>query len=422
MTAPVLTTEAVMEALSNNWQPITALIFKMQIKEMMDARFLQIKLKELERKGIVMVEPQMGKKHFKLNEPDDAVVNDDEDFFDVDILNESSWTEIKDYPRSQENLDFIQSEVEFLLEKIDGMDVFDENTEDEIIMHIMGLTGLGSTYHENDENQIALNLFESALKLAIGEDFYNVKITILKDIGNIFSSEDNHKEAIKYYENALELSILEESSPFDQEVLFDLGTSYSNVNQPEKAIVCFEKIAKRDPELDIIWSALGLAYSANKEYDKAAENFEIALQFNPLDKDIKDKLNFVKNQIKKNEHFALEELKKPSQELQDESITSLLKDLNEKFSELLSLTEFSNAIHIKSYINDLIKPFFEKPSDRKIKKLKKSIEQHIEGWPEDKREEFFNEYFRTIKRYEELQPSKWKKYGSALLKLIPILR
>jgi len=340
----------------------------------------------------------------------------------VDILNESSWTEIKDYPRSQENLDFIQSEVEFLLEKIDGMDVFDENTEDEIIMHIMGLTGLGSTYHENDENQIALNLFESALKLAIGEDFYNVKITILKDIGNIFSSEDNHKEAIKYYENALELSILEESSPFDQEVLFDLGTSYSNVNQPEKAIVCFEKIAKRDPELDIIWSALGLAYSANKEYDKAAENFEIALQFNPLDKDIKDKLNFVKNQIKKNEHFALEELKKPSQELQDESITSLLKDLNEKFSELLSLTEFSNAIHIKSYINDLIKPFFEKPSDRKIKKLKKSIEQHIEGWPEDKREEFFNEYFRTIKRYEELQPSKWKKYGSALLKLIPILR
>jgi len=61
MTAPVLTTEAVMEALSNNWQPITALIFKMQIKEMMDARFLQIKLKELERKGIVMVEPQMGK-------------------------------------------------------------------------------------------------------------------------------------------------------------------------------------------------------------------------------------------------------------------------------------------------------------------------------------------------------------------------
>jgi hypothetical protein len=32
---------------------------------MMDARFLQIKLKELERKGLVMVETKMGKKQWK---------------------------------------------------------------------------------------------------------------------------------------------------------------------------------------------------------------------------------------------------------------------------------------------------------------------------------------------------------------------
>ena len=33
---------------------------------MMDARFLQIKLKELERKGSILVDIKKGKKHWKL--------------------------------------------------------------------------------------------------------------------------------------------------------------------------------------------------------------------------------------------------------------------------------------------------------------------------------------------------------------------
>ena len=96
--------------------------------------------------------------------------------------------------------------------------------------------------------------------------------------------------------------------------------------------------------------------------------------------------------------------------------------LLKRFDELIKITEFSVTIHIKSYINDLIKPFFENPSNRKIKKLKKSIEQHIEVWPEDNREEFFNEYSRTLSRYEDMQPLKWKKWGSNLLKIISVLR
>lgn len=63
---PIITTDKITEALSDEWQPITSLIFKMKIKDMMDARFLQIKLKELERKGLVLAETKMGKKHWKL--------------------------------------------------------------------------------------------------------------------------------------------------------------------------------------------------------------------------------------------------------------------------------------------------------------------------------------------------------------------
>lgn len=80
-----LTTKAIIEALSEDWQPITALIFKMQIKDMTDARFLQIKLKQLERKGFIKVESRMGKKHYKFIAPDNIVEGHDvEENFDID--------------------------------------------------------------------------------------------------------------------------------------------------------------------------------------------------------------------------------------------------------------------------------------------------------------------------------------------------
>jgi hypothetical protein len=63
---PIITTESIIEALTNEWQTIKHLIFKLRIKDMMDARFLQIKLKELERKNKVNVDIKKGKKHWKL--------------------------------------------------------------------------------------------------------------------------------------------------------------------------------------------------------------------------------------------------------------------------------------------------------------------------------------------------------------------
>lgn len=64
---PVLTTDKLMNALSkDDWQTIKHLIFKLRIKDMMDARYLQIKLKELVRKDKILMEIKKGKKHWKL--------------------------------------------------------------------------------------------------------------------------------------------------------------------------------------------------------------------------------------------------------------------------------------------------------------------------------------------------------------------
>ncbi len=65
-TLPVITTDGILKVLTNDWQTIKHLIFKLKIKDMMDARYLQLKLKELERKGEVFIELKMGRKHWKL--------------------------------------------------------------------------------------------------------------------------------------------------------------------------------------------------------------------------------------------------------------------------------------------------------------------------------------------------------------------
>jgi len=63
---PIVTTERIIEVLSNEWQTIKHLIFKLKIQDMMDARYLQIKLKQLEREEKVLVDVKMGKKSWKL--------------------------------------------------------------------------------------------------------------------------------------------------------------------------------------------------------------------------------------------------------------------------------------------------------------------------------------------------------------------
>jgi len=65
-TLPIITTERIYEALTDEWQNITHLIFKLKIKDMMDARYLQNKLKDLVRKEKIVVEIKKGKKHWKL--------------------------------------------------------------------------------------------------------------------------------------------------------------------------------------------------------------------------------------------------------------------------------------------------------------------------------------------------------------------
>ncbi|MFX1382977.1 MAG: hypothetical protein ACFFBP_11090 [Promethearchaeota archaeon] len=63
---PNMSTENILNSLSHEWQNIKSLIFKMKIKDMYDARYLQLKLKEMVKAKQIIMDVKMGKKHWKL--------------------------------------------------------------------------------------------------------------------------------------------------------------------------------------------------------------------------------------------------------------------------------------------------------------------------------------------------------------------
>ena len=63
---PVITSDRILSVLSGEWQNITHLIFKLKIKDMMDARYLQNRLKDLVRKNKVEMSVIKSKKHWRL--------------------------------------------------------------------------------------------------------------------------------------------------------------------------------------------------------------------------------------------------------------------------------------------------------------------------------------------------------------------
>lgn len=65
-TLDVITTEKILGSLSNSWVDLSTLIIKLKIKDKLDARYLEIKLRELTRKGTVVGIKKNSKKYWRL--------------------------------------------------------------------------------------------------------------------------------------------------------------------------------------------------------------------------------------------------------------------------------------------------------------------------------------------------------------------
>ncbi len=101
---PILATKEIISVMSNEWQTIRHLIFKLKIKDMETARYLQIKLTELERKGQILVKVKEGRKHWKINTNQKEHQNQAEILAKLEIIEskyEKQWKKIISKGESQ---------------------------------------------------------------------------------------------------------------------------------------------------------------------------------------------------------------------------------------------------------------------------------------------------------------------------------
>lgn len=427
-----ITSEKILKALSEKWQSWDEIAYKLQIHDDLDIRYLNLRLKEFFRKNKIKFIYHKGKKYWKLRVLEELPIKVPYNIADVFELEE--YIEIKNY------IDFYTQIVKNDPNDIQAWDelayYYHETSSDKIILCLEKLVDLdpfdeetwqylGDEYFVKKDFKMAIKSYENALRFASNDIDPYFKIRILKDLGQVYYENEDFQKAIEYYEKALKSASNDDDSLLrDIDLLLHLGGSHTLLRQPDEAIKYFQNIIELDSKISSAWDGLGLAYAIKKEFDKAFEYVKKASELDP-------NFNFYDLVLEEKERYMQEDLQEPTYEDQinqkeklilDDRIFSLLQEQIEKFDKLIKISEFSAKIHIKSYINDLIKPFFENPSNRKIRKLKKSFEQYIEDLPKEKREEFYKEYSRTIRRYEEMQPSKWKKWGTHLIKLVSILR
>jgi len=237
-----------------------------------------------------------------------------------------------------------------------------------------------------------------------------------RELGYWYGSVQQFNKAIRCFEAIIDLD------PTDAEIWRLLGDSYDMMMELESSILCY-KNALRFVDIDIdfdlyliILLDLGNVYYSLENYKKALRAFKILFEFKEElnDADIGYLDSLIKH-IEEDEGVSLEEAHSPDSILQE------IKQLKLLFEDQIKLSADRNIILTKSYIDNLLKPYFEKPSKKIVKKLENMINTFKIGWPEDMWNLFVKEYTSSIEQKKKLQPAVWKKWGNILMKLISVI-
>ncbi|KKN27461.1 hypothetical protein LCGC14_0864470 [marine sediment metagenome] len=428
-----ITSANILKVLSEKWQSFKEIALDLHIIDPQDIKYLKLKLKEFTRKNLTSFVNYGSEKYWKSEKTPLKVPNYLVDILDLEeyikvlnyidfylqILKENpqdvqSWKDLAYYYR------YIDCNKEILcLEKIIDFDPFDEET----------LQYIGFKYLLNNDIDQSMKYLKSAYNLASDELNPDFNLLNLKMLGFLCYLKADFQKAVEYYEEAFDLGWdRKDFYKKDLAFLISLGFSYlvlsnEQKNRQDVVISHFKKVLNIST-LPIkstvsVLTALALAYCIDERYDKSINYIEKAIDLDSKEEILKEILELV---IKEKKKALDEKLPKNQKVVNINSILPLLRAMISRFDKFIEISQFSATIHFKSFINDLIKPFFRNPSKKKIKKLKNSLENYFKDLPDETKVEFINEYNRTIRRYKDMQPSKWKTWGNYLLKIMPILR
>jgi tetratricopeptide (TPR) repeat protein len=334
-------------------------------------------------------------------------------------------------------------------------EMVDKDTND-----INAWSELGLYYHEFQQYNEAIHCFEAVINL----DPFDAITWML--LGNNYSDLKQIESSIKCYENAFDLIDYE----LEMETFFTISISLAGIyleqddyNKSLKilnSLLDFEEDLKPS-ELVFAYNLIAINYVKKQEFVKVIEPMEKALAILPDNKKTEETLKYIEihafNYQKKygvspfsirelnSEDYiiltdtTLEIIDKLESHYDNESESSfnsndnqniikkeisvqMLREFKEFRKSFEKSSEKRDLLLIKSYIDNFIQFFFEKPTKKQIAKVKVSLENVIKGFPDDMRNLVSEEYSRTLEQYKFLMPKKWKKYGKALINLIPLLR
>ena len=128
---------------------------------------------------------------------------------------------------------------------------------------------LGTWLSKSGQNQQALELYDSALKMRPSDPL------VLYDVGNALASLGNLDEAIRDYRLALQFA------PGRPNILNNLGCALMAQNQLPEAITNFEAALKSKPDFAYAHNSVATALFKQGKLDDAAQHFYAAVKLAP---------------------------------------------------------------------------------------------------------------------------------------------
>lgn len=253
---------------------------------------------------------------------------------------------------------------------------------------------------------------------------------IWRYLGDIYSKLNEFELSIECYKNVIRLVDIDIELELYTKTLSVLGLIYYELEDYDKSLKTFKALLELRQELELettfmTYVLIAYIYADDHEYKQALDYAEKAKKIHPENKLLEEIYNFALAGLQEFQDNNLSVFSIPDQEKDELEMTllaSIQKEIKVLRKETKRSSEIRNIILTKSYINSIIRPYFDKLNNKNVKKLQSMIERHREGWPDEMWKLFVEEYNRTLERYKELQPSKWKKWGKALVNLItPII-
>lgn len=143
---------------------------------------------------------------------------------------------------------------------------------------------IGTIYFNQGDNLKALEYFEMALEMAKKSNNGKMLTKVYGDIGGVYLQLSYYPKALEYYQQALNYAESQSDNVEKRRVLCNIGLVHHNMSDYNKALEYYHKsldIAEKTGDksgMEKILGNIGLLYFDQLNYTKALENYKIALK------------------------------------------------------------------------------------------------------------------------------------------------